>query len=262
MEYTGSKVIPEKRSISNIEEAEYILKDINDDIPELKLGMINFQDFIYLYNPTAQGINGRQSSKSDIWTPNSISHCRSELLKNDSVMQTAYRQFCSLNQDHKAVANDGRSMSSNAPKDRPYKSFIKIPRLLHITNPITWFEMKLKYLGLQNTLDPNFREEEFIRGAKQAVSTITQMISSNQFDDMQGMLTQRELKRIKSDIETKWSDRWRNNINVNVDEIEWVNTSSIQRYNIGRSDYVDIALIMRAVKDIPLAEEKNYRSPD
>ena len=82
------------------------------------------------------------------------------------------------------------------------------------------------------------------------------MISSNQFDDMQGMLTQRELKRIKSDIETKWSDRWRNNINVNVDEIEWVNTSSIQRYNIGRSDYVDIALIMRAVKDIPLAEEK------
>ena len=82
------------------------------------------------------------------------------------------------------------------------------------------------------------------------------MISSNQFDDMQGMLTQRELQRIKSDIETKWSDRWRNNINVNVDEIEWVNTSSIQRYNIGRSDYVDIALIMRAVKDIPLAEEK------
>ena len=181
MEYTGTKVIPEKRSISNIEEAEYILKDINDDIPELKLGMINFQDFIYLYNPTAQGINGRQSSKSDISTPNSISHCRSELLKNDSVMQTAYRQFCSLNQDHKAVTNDGRSMSSNAPKDRPYKSFIKIPRLFHITNPITWFEMKLKYLGLQNTLDPNFREEEFIRGAKQV--NLTHSLQMNKYID-------------------------------------------------------------------------------
>ena len=102
-------------------------------------------------------------------------------MQNDALMQTAYRQFCSLNQDHKAVTNDGRSMSSNAPKDRPYKSFIKIPRLFHITNPITWFEMKLKYLGLQNTLDPNFREEEFIRGAKQV--NLTHSLQMNKYID-------------------------------------------------------------------------------
>ena len=82
------------------------------------------------------------------------------------------------------------------------------------------------------------------------------MISGNQFDDMKGMLTQRELQRIKTDIETKWSDKWRNNIDISVDEIEWVATSSIQRYQIGRNDYVDIALLMRAVKDIPLRENE------
>ena len=82
------------------------------------------------------------------------------------------------------------------------------------------------------------------------------MISSNEFDDLKGLLTERELDRIKRDIETKWNDQWRNNIALSVDEIEWIGTHSINRYPVGYDYYVDIVLKMKAVKEIPTADNK------
>ena len=74
---------------------------------------------------------------------------------------------------------------------------------------------------------------------------------------MKGLLSERELSRIKRDIETKWPDQWRNNISLSVDEIEWVGTNKIRRYEVGRNFYVDITLNMKAVKEIPSEKDKN-----
>ena len=38
-----------------------------------------------------------------------------------------------------------------------------------LVNPFMWLEMKIKYLNIINTLDPNFSEDEFKRGAKQVL---------------------------------------------------------------------------------------------
>lgn len=73
---------------------------------------------------------------------------------------------------------------------------------------------------------------------------------------MKGLLSERELSKIKRDIETKWPDQWRNNIELSVDEIEWVGTNRINRYQVGKNYYVDITLQMKAVKEIP-SENKN-----
>ena len=73
---------------------------------------------------------------------------------------------------------------------------------------------------------------------------------------MKGLLTERELSKIKRDIETKWPDQWRNNIELSVDEIEWVNTNRIKKYQVGKNYYVDITLQMKAVKEIP-SQNKN-----
>jgi len=147
-------------------------------------------------------------------------------------------------------------MSSETPKKKP---FFKRPWVMHITNPFHWIDMKAQYLGLQNTIDPKFKEDDFIRGCKQAVSTVTSMIGSNEYDDMKGLLSERELSRIKRDIETKWPDQWRNNISLSVDEIEWVGTNKIRRYQVGRNFYVDITLNMKAVKEIPSEKDKNIQ---
>ena len=84
------------------------------------------------------------------------------------------------------------------------------------------------------------------------------MIANNEFDDMKGLLSERELERIKRDIETKWSDQWRNNIALSVDEIINVTTDRINRYEVGSNFYVDITLNIKAIKEIPSAKDNDY----
>ena len=84
----------------------------------------------------------------------------------------------------------------------------------------------------------------------QAVSTLSQLISSNEFDEMGGMLTEREYKRLRRHVETKWSDEWRNNIAIDINNIIGVTTESVLRYEVGYDmAYVDIVLNIIAVLD-------------
>ena len=84
----------------------------------------------------------------------------------------------------------------------------------------------------------------------QAVSTLSQLISSSEFDEMSGMLTEREYKRLRRHVETKWSDEWRNNIAIDVNNIIGVTTESVLRYEVGYDmAYVDIVLNIIAVLD-------------
>ena len=66
---------------------------------------------------------------------------------------------------------------------------------------------------------------------------------------MKGMLTERELERIKKEVETKWSDEWRNNVAIDVDNIVGMTTNSIVRYQVGFGmEYVDIVLEFIAIQ--------------
>ena len=74
---------------------------------------------------------------------------------------------------------------------------------------------------------------------------------------MKGMLTERELTRIKKEVETKWSDEWRNNVAINADNIVGMTTDSILRYQVGfEMEYVDIVLGFIATRD-PSVEQMN-----
>ena len=92
----------------------------------------------------------------------------------------------------------------------------------------------------------------------QAVSTLSQLISSNEFDEMGGMLTEREYKRLRRHVETKWSDEWRNNIAFDVDNVIGVTTESVLRYQVGYDmSYVDIELKVIAKLDTPPVPDNN-----
>ena len=67
---------------------------------------------------------------------------------------------------------------------------------------------------------------------------------------MGGMLTEREYKRLRRHVETKWSDEWRNNIAIDINNIIGVTTESVLRYEVGYDmAYVDIVLNIIAVLD-------------
>ena len=74
---------------------------------------------------------------------------------------------------------------------------------------------------------------------------------------MNGMLTQRELHRIRKDLEKESEVDCKNNIAINVDNIIGITTDNIQRYPVGSTEYVDIALIIHAVKDSTITEKSN-----
>ena len=59
-------------------------------------------------------------------------------------------------------------------------TFFKMPKVIHITNPLNWLDMKLKYYGLTTSVDPKFSEHDFIRGAKQVKQLIYEYMGWNQ----------------------------------------------------------------------------------
>ena len=86
---------------------------------------------------------------------------------------------------------------------------------------------------------------------------MTHLIASNEFDEMNGMLTQRELHRIKKELENESENDWKNNIAISVDDIIGITTESIERYPVGRAEYVDIVLRIHALKDSSINEKSN-----
>ena len=165
--HTGVKLLPEKSTKIN-KETDSFLQELNEDMPELKHGNMNFQDFIYLYDPSEKNPTKKDSSNgADILIPNSITRGGgSVILKNENLMKTANRQFCSFSHQKKLNNKNTMNMSSETPKK---KQFSKRPWLMHIPNPFNWIDMKVQYLGLQNSVDPKFKEDEFIRGSKQVI---------------------------------------------------------------------------------------------
>ena len=63
------------------------------------------------------------------------------------------------------------------------------------------------------------------------------------------MLTEREAQRLQREVETKWSDEWRNNVSIpDANSIIAASTNNIQRYQVGsQMEFVDIELEIMAV---------------
>merc|ERR1719328_447173 len=81
------------------------------------------------------------------------------------------------------------------------------------------------------------------------------MISSDEFDEMNGMLTQRELLRLKTEIEKESGLEWKKNVAINVDDIDVITTERIERYPVGPDvNYVEIRLRIIALKDFSTTE--------
>ena len=169
LSYSGVNLKPQKMPNGDVDQKEQFFGDFNyDHLASLGLEKIQFQDYVYLHDPNHKR---KMSYKEELLQKNLRDSSLSNISKNDVLKRkNAVRSFSSFsNNGHISGINQKRNMSTNAPNDNKKKgiSLFKLPRELVIVNPFHWIDMKLKYMGLTNTLDPNFSEAEFIKGAKQ-----------------------------------------------------------------------------------------------
>ena len=166
--YSGVEIIPEKsESANSTDDIEQIFLDLNyENVPSLELGKIHFQDYMYLYDATMNP--NHVISRGAGSTPTHSTKCSRLGVSDNLSAKTTVRLFSSRTHNILLESNQTRNMTTNSHNEgKKGHSSIRFPRALIFVNPFLWFDMKLKYLNIANTLDPKFSEEEFRKGAKQ-----------------------------------------------------------------------------------------------
>ena len=172
LSYSGVRLNPASTiHDSSIDEGEQIFGDLNSEhLASLELGRIQFQDYIYLHDPGSGRKPGGKVDTVDkttklITTPYQRVDAN---VKAKNAVRLFSSSCCSTSTSNMFQMRNMSSTSDNDDKKNARSSStFNFNRGIIISNPFKWFEMKLKYFALANTLDPNFDEEEFKRGAKQ-----------------------------------------------------------------------------------------------
>ena len=163
LKYSGVQLVPTKRAHECfVDDSQRIFEDLSaKNLPLFDLDKIHFQDYIYLHDP-----NSNHNTKTCNKLNGTLKTTRSKTGLS-SVQKKAVRLFSSTS-DSMCLSepHQSRSMSTNTPNDRrdSGKSWAFI-----YSNPFTWIDMKLQYYAITNTLDNNFSEQDFKRGAKQVI---------------------------------------------------------------------------------------------
>ncbi|XP_049766883.1 m-AAA protease-interacting protein 1, mitochondrial-like [Schistocerca cancellata] len=134
---------------------------------------------------------------------------------------------------------------TSVDNEKPNKPF---PKVLYIQNPFSWLMNKLDFGILKNTWDPQFNESEFKRGAKQAVSTISQLICQDLRDGLAGLLTRKATTKLIHDIETSWSDEQRRLIGIEPEDIQVAVPRRVNFQTIVEQKFCDVDMIFVALK--------------
>uniref|UniRef100_A0A170XSL8 Uncharacterized protein n=1 Tax=Triatoma infestans TaxID=30076 RepID=A0A170XSL8_TRIIF len=196
----------------------------NSNIPD----MLRPLNLLYLMFKTKVGMSSARNSR-----------CKKKSLKGvlDLIKkkEIAYNQSKGLHQDAKGGQQCKRSASRTAIS-KP------LPRLLYMQNPMVWLTNKLDFRYLKNW-DPNFSETEFTRGARQAVSTITELLSKNMFDSLKPLLTKSALLNLRKDVEILWADEVRRNIALTPGDVRLIIPRKLHFRNISDRKFCDIDIV-------------------
>lgn len=79
------------------------------------------------------------------------------------------------------------------------KSVPKTPELIYVPHILRWLKTKLKFKYLQKKWDPDFSEGAFIYGTSTAICRITEIISNNNVEELDGLLTTNAKEKLIED---------------------------------------------------------------
>jgi len=108
----------------------------------------------------------------------------------------------------------------------------------------------LKFHEIRQHWDPSIDQQQIMMGAKYAVAAITSKLEGGQWKELRGLLSRREFKRLRKEVETEWTDVMRQNANLEVEEMEKVLITDVRTQQIVQNKYCDIDLMVVGVKEM------------
>ena len=118
------------------------------------------------------------NTKSPLTSPSSPTPCS----------RCVTRTFCS----------DGRQ--SDDPNN---KINVKGTNLIITQGPLGWLSKTVNLWFLKRFIDREFEEREFLRGAKQALCAVSDLLDKQDFEEMEGVLTEKLASNIKNNAGTE-----------------------------------------------------------
>lgn len=154
--------------------------------------------------------------------------------------------------DNSQVISRRNNFQGSPPERKP------LPKLLYIQNPVVWLSNKIDFRFLRYSWDPTFSEDEFSRGARQAISTVTQMVSKNMFESMRPLLTKNALLNLRRDVEILWADEVRRNIGLKPEDVQLIIPRKIYLRSSTDKKLCDIDVLFIGMKWL---EEQAFNTP-
>ncbi|NXU56506.1 MAIP1 protein, partial [Turnix velox] len=97
------------------------------------------------------------------------------------------------------------------------------------TNPIAWLRTRFYYLLIRLYFDQEFTVDEFTRGAKQAFSVVSKLLSQCKLDLLDGLVSAEVLKVLKEKI-SLLPDNHRDALAADIDEIMYLTEGDVRIY--------------------------------
>ncbi|XP_022816081.1 m-AAA protease-interacting protein 1, mitochondrial-like [Spodoptera litura] len=128
----------------------------------------------------------------------------------------------------------------------------RVPRLILLQNPFTWLMIKIDFSVLRNIWDPTFHEREFKFGTKQAISRVTQVISTGQLKELNGLLTKPARLSLVRELDRNWGEKQRSLLALKNDDIQISSPRKVYFIRIGDKKFCDVDMAFLALKWAPI----------
>lgn len=192
------------------------------------------------------GVNYSQASLLTSHRPDPQTSCFNWIIPQDGASQSYLSGISDiidnyfikyLRKSEEPCAGQTRKIHLDSKKNfnqkTPRESSKPLPRLLYVQNPLVWISNKLDFRFLRIKWDPLFNETEFTRGARQAVSTVTYLVSKNMFETLKPLLTKNALLNLRRDVEITWADEVRRNIALKPEDVQLIIPRKLHFRNSG-----------------------------
>jgi len=133
-------------------------------------------------------------------------------------------------------------------KDKQQEVSKKV-KVFHLQNPFTWLQIFIKFNEVKQRWDPSLNQREFLEGAVHAVHAVTDKVEGGQWQELRGLLSRKEFKRLRKEVETEWSDVMRRNVRLEVDQVVKAVITGITTQQIVENKYCDIDVRLVGVKE-------------
>jgi len=143
----------------------------------------------------------------------------------------------SINNFSQCQVNTRQFHSSN-----PYHA----PRIIEIQNPIKLLTSHINFLRVKEKWDQSLDKEDFLHGSRLAVVTILNQISTNNFTGLKGLLSRKELQRLRHEVETVWTDNIRLNAGIHDSDVYLNIINNVRSQQIVHNKYFDIDVTILA----------------